>query len=161
MCLNVEGQRSCTDATGGSSVKLNHSLHYNPSPPLHCSGSPLYCALLHEVSIVHWTLTWISHKDHAGFISSIPNSWALRYFVTLICEQKKMQRRGWASGLGARFANRHVLFRPGDGLDREPRRSVPQQTHRRGEIPSQSPGPAEKARRLWRCRSGESAGKKP
>lgn len=53
------------------------------------------------------------------------------------------------------FVTRCVLLHPGDRLDREPRRSVPQQTHRRGEVPPQSPGPAEKTRRLWRCGSGE------
>lgn len=66
-----------------------------------------------------------------------------------------MQQWGWASILCAGFSDRCVLLHPGDRLDREPRWSVPQQTHRRGEIPSQSSGPAEKTRRLWRCGSGE------
>lgn len=66
-----------------------------------------------------------------------------------------MQRRGWAVILCAGFSDRCALLHSGDRLDREPRWSVPQQTHRCGEISSQSPSPAEKTWRLWRCGSGE------
>lgn len=115
------------------------------SPPLisHLLGSLI--VFLHQVFIIHWALTYISSAAHVGFISFIFNSRALRRFVTLTCIKRCS---GWDE---LQFS----VLRPGDRLDREPRWSVPQQTHGGGEIPPQSPGPAEKTRRLWRCGSGE------
>lgn len=42
----------------------------------------------------------------------------------------------------------------GAGLDRKPRRSLPQQTHRCGKVPAPSPSSAETARRLWGSGTG-------